>query len=125
MRWWRRLGRGRAGARCLPRPPARPLGTGAQFGLPQAPRWRACLAPQVLKDKWSMKGTVLLNVIKRKPRVLGNCIDCEVGAACCRWNCACPPARLPACCVHPRRPLPALPPARPPARSPTHPPTNP
>ncbi|KAL4421621.1 hypothetical protein ABPG75_010912 [Micractinium tetrahymenae] len=36
---------------------------------------------QVLKDKWSMKGTVLLNAVKRKPRVLGNCIDCEGNCA--------------------------------------------
>ena len=35
---------------------------------------------QVLRDTWHMKGSVLVNSIKRKPRVLGNCIDCEVGA---------------------------------------------
>ncbi|KAL4450224.1 hypothetical protein ABPG77_010893 [Micractinium sp. CCAP 211/92] len=36
---------------------------------------------QVLKDKWSMKNNVLLNAVKRKPRVLGNCIDCEGNCA--------------------------------------------
>lgn len=34
----------------------------------------------VLRDKWSMKGNVLVNAVKRKPKVLGNIIDCEVGA---------------------------------------------
>ncbi|KAI3429720.1 hypothetical protein D9Q98_010036 [Chlorella vulgaris] len=31
----------------------------------------------VLREKWYMKGNVLLNSIKRKPRALGNNIDCE------------------------------------------------
>jgi hypothetical protein len=33
----------------------------------------------VLRDKWSMKGNVLVNAVKRKPKVLGNIMDCEVG----------------------------------------------
>ena len=31
----------------------------------------------VMQDKWSLKGRLLANALKRKPRVLGNCIDCE------------------------------------------------
>lgn len=55
-----------------------------------------------------MKNNVLLNAVKRKPRVLGNCIDCEVGAA------HALPARPPACCLAcmpcPPRCPPTLPP---------------
>lgn len=31
----------------------------------------------VLRDKWSMRGAVLCNAVKRKPRVLANNLDCE------------------------------------------------
>lgn len=31
--------------------------------------WPACACVQVLKDKWYMKGNVLINTLKRKPKV--------------------------------------------------------
>ncbi|EFN60127.1 hypothetical protein CHLNCDRAFT_133495 [Chlorella variabilis] len=35
----------------------------------------------ILRNKWFLKGNVLINTIKRKPRVLGNLIDCEGNCA--------------------------------------------
>jgi hypothetical protein len=43
---------------------------------------------QVLKDKWYMKGNVLTNTLKRKPKVLGNIIDCTTqGEGSCAGMC--------------------------------------
>lgn len=52
------------------------------------PRRRAAALPQVLRDKWYLKGATLTNAIKRKPRVLGNVINCtEEGEGACAGLC--------------------------------------
>lgn len=43
----------------------------------------------ILRNKWFLKGNVLINTIKRKPRVLGNLIDCEVRGGGALAHCTC------------------------------------
>ena len=75
---------------------------GAELGIAEAADVRALLtvfpetlglrvealgsAVATLRTQWHLKGSVLTNAVKRKPRVLGNNFDCEVGWGRVGWS---------------------------------------